>query len=400
MHKYGASTDFFVQQLINEAAVESNDNNAEPDQRVTEHTVGELLQKLRESRHQPSQNTHQDNLRKTGEKLSQKKSALTVYYPYCGADVTHAFLLFPHCTTMVGFGRDDFGSIEDLNYYNENNDFVQVPISYAMGFDSHKYHNTQAHKYPDNKYKVCPDVLLRITQVLGGEILSVDKNQLGEGKNDCVYQIHFMLDGIERTFIYAKYEIQTENSLTTINSPVRDYLVSQTPDALLLKAIPDYLLECKDGLALACASVTQSEQIVVSDARTYSWNKRFSQADEPQPVFLKNASLDSIKFQGSIGYGSTLFIGHGAQLRRELLLEQEVQESDEDINDSSSEIETASVHNEPVVIGVPKQEQQSDGAKKKSGTGLCGFKFFAPIKALGNALNKVKNCSISCGSSR
>ncbi len=151
MFKFDGSTAFFVQQLIDDAA-ENNDNNAGPDQRVTEHAAGELLQKLHESKHQPSNNTHQDNLIKIGRELSQKKSVSTVYYPYCGADVTHAFLLFPHCTTMVGFGRDDFGGIEDLNYYNEDNDFVQVPLSYAMGFDSHQYHDSQARKYP-NKSK-------------------------------------------------------------------------------------------------------------------------------------------------------------------------------------------------------------------------------------------------------
>lgn len=306
MIKYDGSTSFFVQQIISDYSDE-NESNQEPKQTITNYTNDELLQKLRESKYRLSNDSNCKNLMGISQQIREKKLVSTVYYPYCGADVTHAFLLFPHCTTMVGFGRDDFGGIEDLNYYNENDNFTHVPLSYANGFDSHKYHEVKGYKYSDNKYKVCPDVLLRITQILNGEVISLEKIRIGDGENDIIYQINFMLDNIKRTFIYAKYEINCEHDSPVASSPVRDYLVSQSPDALLLKAIPDTLLTYKDGLALAIASVSQEKQIVLSDARTYNWKKNFHQIDEPQPVFSKNAKLDSINLRASFGYGSVLW---------------------------------------------------------------------------------------------
>ncbi|KTC78379.1 hypothetical protein [Legionella brunensis] len=112
---------------------------------------------------------------------------------------------------------------------------------------------------------------MRITQILGGKVLSVTDLQLGEKKDDIAYQIKFVLNDIERTFVYAKYEVSFKYAHPFENTPVRTFLISQNPDALLLKAIPDTLLELPDGLAMARAAVTKEEQLVLSDARTYNW---------------------------------------------------------------------------------------------------------------------------------
>ncbi len=416
MWKYNGSTDFFAQQVIADS-VDVNENDVEPKQIITHYTENELLQKLRESKPRLLNNsTHKnlENLEKIGRKISHRKHVSTVYYPYCGADVTHAFLLFPDCTTMVGFGRDDFGGIADLNFYNDNNDFTSVPLSYADGFDSHKYHEVKGSQYLDHKYKVCPDVLLRITQILGGEILSVEKNKIGEGKSDCVYQIDFMLNNIKRTFIYAKYEVNCDHYLPTTSSPVRDYLVSQSPDALLLKAIPDVLLNCEDGLALACASVSREDQIVLSDSRTFNWNKNIYQKDEPQPVFSEPAQLDSMRLDIPFGYGKTLFIGDGSQLLVNELDDEDEEDTEQTITVDTglnSVISTArkeqSHKNESSVIyedtiQMPQNSKQesnkSNPAKppqtsSKSNFSMGNLKLFSPLNELYKKLSKSKEVS-------
>ncbi|MCL9682570.1 hypothetical protein [Legionella maioricensis] len=415
MWKYNGSTDFFAEQVIADS-IEENESNAEADQRVTHYTHEELLKKLRESKHRSSRNPNCQELTNLGQEINAKKSVSTVYYPYCGADVGHVFLLFPYCTTMIGFGRDDFGGLEDLNYYNENNDFTSVPLFYANGFDSHKYHEAQSYKYPDSKYKVCPDVLLRITQILGGEILSVEKTKVGEGKDDFIYYINFMLNDLQRTFIYAKYEVNCNSFLPTPNSPVRDYLISQSPDALLLKAIPDVLLTYEDGLTLALASVSQEEQIVLSDARTYNWDKSFQQKDEPQPVFLRNARLDSVHLNSSFGYGTTLFIGNGSQLRQIYHVERELEQTLLDAEVEPAIMTTTKEQidkSEPTIIAQndapkapqnPKDESNKKNSKStsveqaktssaKSSFNIHHLKLFTPVKELYKKLNKSKEQS-------
>lgn len=360
MWKYEGSTSFFAEQVIADS-IDQNESESDikPVQTVTHYTRDELLLKLRESKNRSPNNSTCTKLAEIGHKIGEKKSASTVYYPYCGADVTHVFLLFPHCTTMVGFGRDDFGGIEDLNYYNENDEFISVPVSYANGFDSHKYHEAKGYKYLDNKYKVCPDILLRITQILGGEIISVEKTKVGEGKEDCIYQIDFMLDNLKRTFIYAKYEVNFNQLLLTSSSPVRNYLVSQSPDALLLKAIPDVLLSCEDGLALALASVSKEEQIVLSDARTYNWDKFFHKKDEPQPVFLKNAQLDSMALPSSFGYGTTLFIGNGSQLQHSQSVENQLEQTDAEVKPAITEPTKEQVKKSERTVRTEEEEQKT-----------------------------------------
>ncbi len=126
--------------------------------------------------------------------------------------------------------------------------------------------------------------------------------------------------------------------------------------------------------------------------------------------------MDSINFQGSFGYGSTVFIGNGAQLKRVHLLEQETYESEEDIKYSISdtEIETENTltsekpieRNESAIMDEKKPESQlketnsketfSEGSEQKSGFSVHHFKLFAPIKALGEKLSKIKD-SVSYG---
>ncbi|CEK10956.1 hypothetical protein [Legionella hackeliae] len=312
--KYDGSLTFLASQLITE-----NDNDqvlTHEIPQITDYNKTELLKRLRVSKFNSanSMDTRCTELRKISAQINSN-SVSSVYYPYCGADVTHVFLLFPSCTTAVGFGRDEFGEVENLNYYNENDDFILAPTGHSGGFDSHQYHEEQGSKYPDNQYKVCPDILLRITQTLGGEVLSVERKQLGDTVEDSVHEIKFLLDNIERSFIYAQYEINFALILPSNSSPIRDFLVSQNPDALLLKAIPDVLLEYPDGLAVTKASVTQESQIVLSDARTYNWQKRSTEKPQPQPVFSNSAKLQSISLYFTFGYGSVLFIGNGAQLK-------------------------------------------------------------------------------------
>ncbi|WED43656.1 hypothetical protein [Legionella cardiaca] len=315
MYKFEGSTDFFVAQLLADQQEPVIVEETPKPRVITNLNQDELLQKLHQSKGQcsPSDSEISVYIRRMGQKIPQGDLISTVYYPYCGADVAHVFLLFPSCTSVVGFGRDDFGGIDNLNYYNEDNNFMSVPVWFAGGFDSHKYHEEKGNDYPDGRYKVCPDVLLRITQVLGGEILKIETEQLGPDKEDVIHHVHFMLDDVERRFTYAKYEVKRRTEI--VDSPVRNYLVSQNPDALLLKAIPDVLLtQYDDGLEMALATVNRKEQIVISDGRTYNWEKNYSKKDEPQPVFVPYTNLKAIELSRPFGYGSTIFIGHGEQL--------------------------------------------------------------------------------------
>ncbi|KTD11364.1 hypothetical protein [Legionella jamestowniensis] len=315
--KTDGSTDFFVSQIL--ADYEENNPQETPCiHATTEYSNSELLERLHHSKLFASglHDVRCTELKKMSLKMNSAQSVSSVYYPFCGADVTHVFLLFPSCTSVVGFGRDEFGDIGNLNYYSNTNDFSAVPLGYTSGFDSHKYHEVQGKKYPDGKYKVCPDILLRITQILGGKILSVATKQVGDSETDIVHEIKFLWNDIERSFIYAQYEVCCNYQLPEESSSVRDFLLSQNPDALLLKAIPDVLLAYPDGLAMAKALVRHESQLVLSDTRTYNWNKTFYQREQPQPVFSDSAELKSIPLFFSFGYGRMLFIGNGAQLKK------------------------------------------------------------------------------------
>ncbi|ASQ45664.1 hypothetical protein [Legionella clemsonensis] len=401
--KTDGSTAFFVSQII--ADYEKEIQQEEPFiQPATQYSNSELLKRLHHSKlHASGLNDIRCNeLKKASSEINSAQSVSSVYYPFCGADVTHVFLLFPSCTSVIGFGRDEFGDISNLNYYNDNGDFVAVPLGYTSGFDSHKYHEAQGQKYPDSKYKVCPDILLRITQILGGKILSVGTKQIGKTENDIIHEIKFLLDDIERSFIYAQYEIYCDYRLPDESSPVRDFLLSQNPDALLLKAIPDILFAYPDGLAMAKASVMHESQLVLSDTRTYNWNKMAHQMEQPQPVFSHGEELKFLPLFFSFGYGRMLFIGNGSQLKgipskktsakvacssQDSMITSTTARNAEKQKEIKSEVTT-----DKIASSLPEVMPKSNKGSRKHSA------FFSPLKFLRNKLDKNKKLTldISC----
>lgn len=113
----------------------------------------------------------------------------------------------------------------------------------VAGFDSLRDFTERSFEFADEEYYVCIDAVYRIVGTLKGRLINIEKEFLAEenemndrGRTSEIYHIDFTLEGKTRRFTYCQHYLESNERVS-----LHDYLVTQEPDAILLKGIPDGL---------------------------------------------------------------------------------------------------------------------------------------------------------------